>query len=75
MHDRRVEFDVALFIRQSAVADRVIARIILDDVDAGDDGIERIAAGFEDFHSAGDAQFAALEGRTVRPRAAAVPSL
>ena len=53
VHDAGVEFDHALFVRQPAVSDGSVLGIEFVDVDAGDDGIERIAARLEDLHGAG----------------------
>ena len=51
VHDAGVEFDHAFFVGQAAVADGVIFGIFLDDVDAGDHGVQRVAAA-AGFHGA-----------------------
>src|SRR5262245_411085 len=50
VHHAGVQFDFAFLIRQPAVADRSVVRIVLDDVDARDDCVERVAARFQDLH-------------------------
>ena len=42
VHAARVELHDAVGIRQAAVADAVVLRIELDDVDAGDEGVEHV---------------------------------
>ena len=53
VHDTGVEFDFAVFIWQTAVTHGGVIGIELNNVDAGDDGIERIASSLDDFHSFG----------------------
>ncbi len=43
VHDGSIELHDALFVRDAAVADRHVIGIVLDDVDARDDGVQRIA--------------------------------
>src|ERR1035438_7899803 len=61
VHATAIESDHALFVGQAAIADAAIARIEFDNVAARDHGIERIAAGFDDFHRLGAAIDAATE--------------
>ena len=44
VHDAGVEFDDAVFVRQTAVTDGMIVGILFDDVDAGDGSVERVGA-------------------------------
>ena len=44
-----VEFHHAIFIGKAAVADAIVANVEFDDVDAWNNGVERIAAGFHYF--------------------------
>ena len=53
VHHAGIEFDYALFIRQAAVSDGAVFRIEFVDIDTGDNGIERIAAGLKNLHGAG----------------------
>ena len=47
MHAARVQLDDSLFIGQTAVSDAGIARIELDNVDASDHRVKRVAAGLD----------------------------
>ena len=53
VHDGGIQLDDALGIGQAAVADAGVLRVGLDDVDAGDDGIEHIGAVGDHFVGAG----------------------
>ena len=44
VHAARIELDDAVGVRQPAVADAVVGRIELDDVDAGDERVEDVGA-------------------------------
>jgi hypothetical protein len=45
-----VEFDFAVFVRQTAVADGYVLRIIFININSGNDGIERIRPGAKQLH-------------------------
>ena len=51
VHHRGVEFDDAVFIRQAAVADRIVVWVVFHFGDDGESGVEGIAAGFQDGHA------------------------
>src|SRR5262245_20523685 len=66
VHDAGIEFDIALFIRQSAIAYRTITWVFLHDIDAGNDGIERIFAFLDHLHRFCHAQDAAIKYAPIR---------
>src|SRR5262245_11752025 len=59
MHHARVKLDLAIFIRQSAVAYGVVVWIVLNDVDARDHRLKRVSALFQHPHREFDATDAA----------------
>ena len=67
VHDRGVELDDAVLVRQPAVADRHVVRVVLDDVHAGDHGVEGIAARLEDLHGLFRGPEAVAAGHGPRP--------
>src|SRR5690349_19560716 len=45
VHDGGIKFDDAFFVRQAAVSDSQLVRVVFDGRDAVDDGFERVGAG------------------------------
>src|SRR5260370_31508039 len=50
VHDTGVQLHFPFFVGQSAVANGVVIRIVLDDGDSGNDSVQRVAALLEDVH-------------------------
>ncbi len=44
VHDGCIEFDVPIFVGQAPVADGRFVRVVFNEFDSGDDGIERVDA-------------------------------
>ncbi len=53
VHDAGVQLDLALLVGQAAVSDAHVLGILLDDVHAGNDGVERLSALLQDLHGTG----------------------
>ena len=51
VHNGSVQFDHALFVGQAAVADGIVVGVVFDLGDYGENGIERVAATFQEVHS------------------------
>jgi hypothetical protein len=62
VHDRRVEFDDAIFVGESAIADAVIFWVVFDDNDTFDDGVEGVTPLLDQFHGAGGGLHAVAAG-------------
>ena len=54
MDATRVEFNYAIFVGEAAVTNTIVAWIQFDDIDALDNGIERVAARLHYFDGLGD---------------------
>ena len=60
VHATGIQLHHAFLIGQPAIADAVVAGVQFHDVDAGDDGVERVAPGLDEFHRLGAAVYAAI---------------
>src|SRR5262245_37853755 len=66
VHHARVQLDLAIFVRQSAIANGVVVGVILDDVDARDHRLKRVSALFQHPHHEFDATEAARLDAALR---------
>jgi hypothetical protein len=51
MHDAGVELDFTFLVGQTAVADRIVVRIVLDYRHGGDGSVERVSSALKNVHA------------------------